>query len=290
VKGTTGSFRCWRSNEPDPPIVGQGLARAIAAYRQYACVVRVDGRVYCFGVAPGEAQLVTHRGRLTTCRDVAHDPAYVPVTNAVGIAAGPHHVCVVLRDGTVRCWGGNREGELGSKEPRDITCLEKRNVETSTPKGLRDIVQVAVGDDHSCALDKRGSVWCWGKNDVGQLGDGDTASRAVPARVRDLSEIVQIAAGENTSCGVFRSGEIACWGDNRYGQIGDGTREPRLLPQRVKQITDAMAVGTAAGLTCALRTGGTVACWGDNTHGQLGIGTPLVSPVPVNVPIQGPSE
>ncbi|MCB1395209.1 MAG: hypothetical protein KDJ98_04365 [Rhodobacteraceae bacterium] len=137
-----------------------------------------------------------------------------------------------------------------------------------------NIVQVAAGNQHTCALDDTGRVWCWGDNSMGQLGNGTSTDGLTPVLVRRVTDAVAIASGSDHSCAVLSTGRVACWGNNDYGQLGDGTtgfaNPDRVL---VRRVGDAVAVAASASHTCALRESGRVYCWGDNAYGQLGDGT-----------------
>ncbi len=141
---------------------------------------------------------------------------------------------------------------------------------------------VAAGGRHTCALDG-GRAFCWGANDRGQLGDGETESRDVPTAVVGDLGFVQIAAGLAHSCGVTREGEAYCWGADDRGQLGDATTTSRSAPVRVAGNLTFRLVRTGNSHTCGLTTGGEVACWGANTNGQLGDGTSTMRTSPVRV-------
>jgi len=135
---------------------------------------------------------------------------------------------------------------------------------------------------HTCATRADGSVWCWGLNNAGQLGDGSLHNRSVPVRAGALSGIVELAIGGfethgpiSHSCARASSGRLWCWGANAFGQLGDGTTTSRSTPVPVLGIADARALGVAATHTCAVRADGHVWCWGANDTGQLGTGNLL---------------
>jgi alpha-tubulin suppressor-like RCC1 family protein len=94
-------------------------------------------------------------------------------------------------------------------------------------------VQIVSGAAHNCALDTTGGVWCWGRNTRGALGDGSTANRALPTRVRLPGRAADITAGTAHSCAMLADGRTLCWGDNLDGQLGDETRTARLSPVAV---------------------------------------------------------
>jgi alpha-tubulin suppressor-like RCC1 family protein len=93
---------------------------------------------------------------------------------------------------------------------------------------------LSLGDRHSCGVGRDGSLWCWGRNDRGQLGVGDVRDRAVPTRVGTASDWSSVSAGKRHTCGVRRNGALFCWGQDEQGQLGVGEGEDdRLLPAEV---------------------------------------------------------
>jgi alpha-tubulin suppressor-like RCC1 family protein len=118
-----------------------------------------------------------------------------------------------------------------------------------------------------------GAVWCWGRNDFGQLGDGTTTNRSAPVRVQGLSRVTQIAAGGYHSCALRDTGRVFCWGYNFRPALGDGTRINRSTPVRVLNLTSVTAIAAGGYHSCALRDTGRIFCWGWNEYGQLGDGT-----------------
>jgi alpha-tubulin suppressor-like RCC1 family protein len=133
---------------------------------------------------------------------------------------------------------------------------------------------VAAGSDHACALTRAGDAYCWGGNELGQLGRGtaDSIPGSVPGLVRGRLKFEAIAAGFAHTCGITAAGEAYCWGSNEYGQLGDGTRIGRAEPVRVSGGIRFRAVGPGGTHTCAVDHQSVAYCWGGNWHGQLGLG------------------
>jgi alpha-tubulin suppressor-like RCC1 family protein len=139
----------------------------------------------------------------------------------------------------------------------------------------RSIVSVSAGQDHTCALATDGTTYCWGANDVGQLGTGaaDTGPHFVPHRVDGGISFRAIASGHRHSCGLAADGQAFCWGLGLYGQLGQGALTNSATPVPVgggHRFTSITAGGTH---TCALTSVGVAYCWGGNWHGQLGSGS-----------------
>ncbi|MGC9079806.1 MAG: RCC1 domain-containing protein [Nanopusillaceae archaeon] len=183
-----GSIKCWGDNYDGQlgdgtnitrytPVTVQGISNAvaIAAGAFHTCAVLSDGTVKCWGD--------NYYGQLGDGTDVTR---YTPVTvqgisNAVAIAAGYSHTCALLSDGTVKCWGDNEGGQLG-----DNGKAFSFSYTPVTVQNLSNVVAIAAGWDHTCAVLSDGTVKCWGDNEGGQLGDGTNITRYTPVTVVDL--------------------------------------------------------------------------------------------------------
>lgn len=141
----------------------------------------------------------------------------------------------------------------------------------------------ATGSGHIVALKSDGTVWTWGGNGSGQLGDGSTNDRVAPMQVTGLTSVVAVAAGSSHSAAVKSDGTVWTWGANGTGQLGDGTISNRLLPVQVTGITGIVDIVAGSGHTMALKSDGTVWAWGTNVAGQLGDGTTTQRNAPVQI-------
>ena len=145
------------------------------------------------------------------------------------------------------------------------------------------MTQIAPGR-HGCSVGTSGSVWCWGLNTSGEVGDGTTSNRYEMMRVPRISNATKVAIGYDFSCALLATSEVMCWGLNATGQLGNGTTTRSVIPQKVSGIATAVDIDTGAGFACAVLSSGGVKCWGSNAYRQLGDGTSVTqSLTPVSV-------
>ncbi len=202
------------------------------------------------------------------------------------IATGNGFSCILVGDGTVRCWGQNSLGQLGDGSQRVRYQPTTVDGAPAPVGGITNALAVVAGDSHACALLSTGKIRCWGSQSNGQLGTGaaaDSAPHFDSVEVSGISTAVAVSAGRLHTCAALADGTLKCWGYNGSGQLGDGTTSQRVLPQGVAGISGAIDVQAGNAFSCALTQGGLVKCWGDASSGQLGSGS-TASLVPRNVP------
>jgi alpha-tubulin suppressor-like RCC1 family protein len=129
---------------------------------------------------------------------------------------------------------------------------------------------IAAGYYHTVALREDGTLWAWGKNEHGQLGDGTPTDRSSPAAIMPSEEWQGVAAGKDHTVALRRDGMLWTWGDNGMGQLGDGTRSDRWSPVAIHPFEQWQAVAAGWEHTVAVRKDGTLWAWGRNSEGQLG--------------------
>ncbi|MBF0450343.1 MAG: cadherin domain-containing protein [Candidatus Magnetomorum sp.] len=203
------------------------------------------------------------------------------LTDIIGIDAGYAHSLALQNNGTVWAWGSNTQGQLGTGKSGADTSEDTPNLIQT----LDNCVSVAAGYGHSVALKKDGTVWTWGFNSSGQLGDGSETNRNQPAIVPGLANIIAIAAGDYHTVALKNDGTVWTWGDNPFGQLGDGTTIMKKTPVRVVDISNVTSIAAGYVHTLALRNDGTVWGWGGNVYGQLGDNTTEMRTRPVKADI-----
>jgi len=190
------------------------------------------------------------------------------LTNVIDIAAGATHSVAVKSDGTVWAWGNNEHGQLGNGiYTNGVYISGSKPVRV---KNLTGVIAVAAGDAFSAALRRDGTVWTWGTNGYGQLGDGSRRSRNIPVQVKNLNNIIAISEGDFNTVALKSDGTVWTWGSNEFGQLGDGTLKNRNIPVQVKSMTNVVGVSTGKYHMVALRSDTTIWSWGDNSFGGLG--------------------
>lgn len=142
----------------------------------------------------------------------------------------------------------------------------------SRPTPATTRVSIATGGAHTCLVTASGRAYCWGGNDRGQLGSGNTTRHTSPSSVGADLRFAAVASGLSHSCAIARGGAAWCWGENDHGQLGDRSHTARLSPVPVAGNHAFQSLQSGAAHTCGLDRGGKVWCWGSNGRGQLGAG------------------
>jgi MYXO-CTERM domain-containing protein len=249
-----------------------------------------DGVAYCWGY---NASGMNGNGTFTV-RDVPR-----PVVDAMGASMRNFRrftitrsaSCAVRNDDTVWCWGSVGHGALIPPIGGPDVPSARQVMLTDGPFTAAVIHSEDANDSdgtpdfpiHICTVRPDGSVWCWGRNTRGALGDGTTTDHATPAPVLEgmspLRNAMTTRHAIAGTCALLTDGTVRCWGDNQYGQVGDGTTTSRLTATTVigpdgrplDNVTQIASLGAFA--RCALRRDATLWCWGRNLAGELGDGT-----------------
>lgn len=177
----------------------------------------------------------------------------------------------VTGNGSLLAWGQNAAGQLGNGSNQASAVPVE-----AVPSLGEPVTQVSAGTDHACAVTAAGNVFCWGANDVGQLGNGQTAASFTPSRVALPVAATAVACGGSHSC-ALADGGLYCWGENPWGELGNGTNTASPTPVPVTGLSSGvLSVAAALNVTCAVLTGGDLQCWGADPDGLLGDGNGAV--------------
>jgi alpha-tubulin suppressor-like RCC1 family protein len=255
-----------------------------AAGTDFCLVVKADGGVTAAGINT-YGQLGNPSTVSTSKTFITVKIAGTPLTGIGAVAAGRWHALAIssatATAGQVYAWGYGIFGQMGNGTGP---------IQQYTPtliNNLTNVAAVAAGQYHSVALKADGTVWAWGYNTAGQIGNTTATDKKVPNQVglpgTALTTVAGIASGLNHNLAVKSGGTIAAWGENASGQLGDNTTTNRTLPITVPNIGGVIAVAAGYGHSLALKSDGTVWAWGRNTEGQLGHGDNTLYKTPVQV-------
>jgi alpha-tubulin suppressor-like RCC1 family protein len=210
--------------------------------------------------------------------DAAPD-APLPMERWASVAGG-RSTCGIRLDHTLWCWGRNDSGQLGRGSlAADLERTEPAQVGTDA-----DWESVAIGVDTACAIKLDHSLWCWGDNDNGELGDGTRITKVQPVPIN--GRWIAVSVGLDHTCAIDEAEAVSCWGYNGEGRLGTGAplAMPSLLPAPVTGGGAWKLVAAGEASTCGIRTDGTLWCWGSRDGGRLGLGASAPSqPAPVQV-------
>jgi alpha-tubulin suppressor-like RCC1 family protein len=268
------------------------------------CGRRTNGTLWCWG----QRGIYGNLGDGSTTSQVVSSPVQVIAATEVGgpawvdwneASVGSLHVCGRRTNGTSWCWG---YGQLGLRGDGTVTAARATPIQVLANGAMAggakwsDWSTIAVGGAHACGIRTSGSLWCWGAQSYGRLGDGVldetfTAYGATPQQVIESgaspggaawSDWTDVSLGSFHGCGRRANGTLWCWGDGQSGRRGDATTGPaRATPGQVLAAgaspggiawSDWLSVSAGGAHTCGIREGWTLWCWGSGGYGQRGDG------------------
>lgn len=281
-----GSLWCWGANALgqlglgdtedtlQPASVAGSSWSDVVAGSSLTCAVQASGALACWG----------NNGSGQVGNGAAKANSYVAIPLQIegtwqAISAGSYHALGLQPDGTLFSWGSNSSDQLG--DPAAPSAGRASPGLVNSTSWLTTGATFAAGNLHSCAVGADHSLWCWGDNSLGQLGDGTTHMRLSPTQIPG-TDWAQVSGGYYHTCALKTDSSLWCWGDNSNGQLGIGSTAAVRTPSPIT-IPAAKWTAISAGHThtCGLQTDGSLWCWGGSADGQLGTAQAAVTPVQV---------
>jgi alpha-tubulin suppressor-like RCC1 family protein len=198
-------------------------------------------------------------------------------TNWSAITAGYNFSIALKSDGTLWAWGVNSEGQLG-----DGTTVIFRNVPTQIGTTNNWSI-ISAGWYHVLAIKTDGTLWSWGWNNSGQLGNGNQTNSNQPLQIGTETNWSKIDGGGNFSLALKTNGTLWAWGNNNYAQLGDGTYTNRNIPVQIGTSSNWNTICAGGSHSVSIKSNGTLWAWGFNNFGELGDGTQLTRVIPTSI-------
>ena len=261
-------------------VTGLSNIEVVSAGFYHSLAIKSDGTVWAWG-NNNAGQLGNNSTSSSNIPVQVKDTNNNPLTNVVAIATGDDYSLALKSDGTVWAWGWNGYGQLGDNSTTNSKIPVQ--VKDSNNSPLTNIVAITAGYYHSLALKSDGTVWAWGRNNNGQLGNNSKTDSIFPIQVNGLANIKAVASKYSHSIALNNAGQVYTWGYNSNGQLGDNTNIDKLIPILVNNITNVTKIETGHYHSLALKTDGTLWAWGCNQQGQLGKSPMTDSFVPIQV-------
>jgi len=275
TSGQLGNNTATNKSTPVTTFAGGTNWKQVACGDGHTTAIKTDGTLWTWG-DNGDGQL----GDNTTVDRSTPVTTFAGGTNWKQVFGGGSHTAALNDDGTNKIlylWGSNSSGQLGTN------WISQDNQILQTFAGGTNWKQVACGDGYIAAIKTDGTLWTWGQNAFGQLGDNTTTNRSTPVTTfAGGTNWKQVACGDGHTTAIKTDGTLWTWGVNANGRLGDNTTTTRLTPVTTfAGGTNWKQVAGGGNHTAAIKTDGTLWTWGDNTYGQLGDNTSTTILTPV---------
>jgi alpha-tubulin suppressor-like RCC1 family protein len=255
---------------------------SVSAGKYHVLALKSDGTLWSWG-RNNEGQLgdLTVIGRQAPVKVGGIDKTNTAVW--IAFSAGGVHSLGIQKDGSLWTWGDNTSGQLGNASSGTTP------VPTPTKIGSLNYTSVSAGAAHSMAIGANGTLWAWGANGSGQLGNNAGVGTVnAPLQISTDTDWTVIAAGGLHTLAVRKDGTLWAWGSNADGQLGSGGTD-QASPQQVGTERTWVTVSAGDGHSAGLKADNTLWTWGRNADGQLGNGKTVTSQIPVNIPNPTPN-
>ena len=248
--------------EPEPEPDPQPLAM-VDAGETTACGIDEDGALWCWGA--GEyGQLGVGQQMLS------ESPVRVGEDTWRSVEVGFHYTCGIKTDDTLWCWGWQMGGAIGDGVIGDGVVDTPQQVGDATWQSV-SASHAGPDETHTCGVQTDGTLWCWGQNYLGQLGDGTELDTGEPVPVGEDTDWTAVSCGLRHTCGIKEDGSVWCWGNDVYTVDSP-------VPVEVVDAPAMSAISAGHNATCGIATAGTLHCWGLSLGGSFGFG-PIEEPV-----------
>ena len=237
------TIQCWGSgnvgqmgngsydNQITPVSVSNiNTAKALSVGGGHACTLLDNKSVQCWGYN-SDGQL----GKVTSYNSSSTPVTVDNLTNVTAIDMGWLHSCALLENKTVKCWGGNYDGELGNNSSTGSGNGSNTPV---TVSNITTAITISSGNHFSCAVISSGKIQCWGNGGDGQLGNGFNSSSNIPVTVSNINTATDVSVGHRHACAILSNGNLMCWGSHDKGALGMGSHYSdwrQSTPVKVKQ-------------------------------------------------------
>lgn len=256
---------------------GTGCWRMVSAGENFSLGIKMDGTLWGWGQNSNKLGLGI--GNLAD----QNLPVQIGTdTDWMTVSAGYVHSLAVKTNGTLWSWGNGQFGQLGNGIFNSATA-NVTQVGTAT-----DWLEVSAGNRFSLAIKTNGTLWSWGLNSTGQLGQNNVVNLNLPAQVGTASNWLRIDAGHQHALAVDSLGFMYAWGNNTFGQLGDGTNTNSLIPILITSANNWLLVSAGHDHSMALNNSNVLYTFGNNVNGQLCDGTNTASNVPIPVSFSTP--
>jgi len=277
--GQIGDNTTTNRSTPVTTLAGGANWKQVSCGYNHTLAVKTDGTLWTWGRnSTGQLGVNNTTNRLTPVTTFAGG------TNWKQVSCGSRHTTAIKTDGTLWTWGTNSSAQLGDNTSTN------RSTPVTTFAGGTNWKQVACGQDHTAAIKTDGTLWTWGRNLSGQLGDNTTTDRSTPVTTfAGGTNWKQVAGGGDSHTAAIKTdGTLWTWGWNLFGQLGDNTTTSRNTPVTTfAGGTNWKQISGGDLHTSAIKTDGTLWTWGRNLSGQLGDNTTTQRNTPVTTFVGG---
>lgn len=250
------SAQCWQS---------------IAVGYEHSLAVKNDGTLWAWG-----NNWVGQLGD-GTINDKTIPTQIGTANNWLKVCAGFYASYAIKTDGTLWAWGQNSNGQLGLG-----TSTYAYSVPTQV--GTDTNWQSISSKNYFClAIKTNGTLWAWGQNSFGQLGDNTTVNKNTPTQIGTATNWQSVSVGQNHSLAIKSNGTLWAWGQNYSGQLGDNTTVNKIIPTQIGTATNWQKIDCNYTSSLGIKTDGTLWAWGSNANGQFGVANPSSSNVPIQI-------